>query len=208
MATSSLVSSVYKARQNLLKQLEQQNFDTKPYIGFSINEINSMIRYEQLDMELTSTSNNKKVYVKYYLDKALRPVNITDLTNSLFTIEQKLGQDDHLLIVTNNEPNDTLIRTLNDIWQKNKYYVAILTLKRLQFNILEHVLVPKHNVLTDDEVEKIKQTYNIIDNSQLPEISRFDPVALAIGLRPGQICHIKRNSKTAITADYYRICIS
>lgn len=208
MATSSLVSSVYKARQNLLKQLEQQKFDTKPYIGFSINEINSMIRYEQLDMELTSTSNNKKVYVKYYLDKALRPVNITDLTNSLFTIEQKLGQDDHLLIVTNNEPNDTLIRTLNDIWQKNKYYVAILTLKRLQFNILEHVLVPKHNVLTDDEVEKIKKTYNIIDNSQLPEISRFDPVALAIGLRPGQICHIKRNSKTAITADYYRICIS
>jgi DNA-directed RNA polymerase subunit H (RpoH/RPB5) len=208
MATSSLVSSVYKGRLNLLKQLEQQGFDIKPYIGFSINEVNSMIRYEQLDMELTSSLNNKKVYVKFYLDKALRPVNINDLTSSLFTIEQKLSQDDHLLIISNNEPNDTLIRTLNDIWQKNKYYVAILTLKRLQFNILEHTLVPKHKVLSDIQVAEIKSTYNILDDSQLPEISRFDPVALAIGLRPGQICHITRNSKTAISADYFRICIA
>lgn len=208
MATSSQVSTVYNARSNLLKQLEQQGFDIKPYIGFSINEVNSMLRYDQLDMELSSPSNNKKVFVKFYLEKALRPVNITDLTTSLFTVEQKLGPEDHLLIITNNDPNETLIRTLNDIWQKNKYYVAILSLKRLQFNILEHSLVPKHRVMDETEVEKIKTIYNIVDNSFFPEISRFDPVALAIGIRPGQICHILRNSKTAITADYFRICIA
>jgi DNA-directed RNA polymerase subunit H (RpoH/RPB5) len=49
--------------------------------------------------------------------------------------------------------------------------------------------------------------YNIINKGQFPDISRFDPVARVIGLRPGQLCHIVRPSKTAIEANYYRICV-
>jgi DNA-directed RNA polymerase subunit H (RpoH/RPB5) len=49
--------------------------------------------------------------------------------------------------------------------------------------------------------------YNIVDKNQFPDISRFDPVAQVIGLRPGQVCHILRPSKTAILTDYYRVCI-
>ena len=63
-----------------------------------------------------------------------------------------------------------------------------------------------HKILNDEEVDTFKKTYNITDNKQLPEISRYDPVAIAIGMRPGQICKIIRPSKTAITTDYYRIC--
>ena len=51
------------------------------------------------------------------------------------------------------------------------------------------------------------QKYNITELSQMPDISRFDPVARAICLRPGQVCHIIRPSKTAIEADYFRVCI-
>jgi DNA-directed RNA polymerase subunit H (RpoH/RPB5) len=49
--------------------------------------------------------------------------------------------------------------------------------------------------------------FNIKDRTLFPEISRFDPVAQVIGLRPGQVCHILRASKTAITSDYYRVCV-
>ena len=49
--------------------------------------------------------------------------------------------------------------------------------------------------------------FNITDKIQFPDISRFDPVARAIGLRPGEVCKIIRPSKTAITTNYYRICI-
>ena len=48
--------------------------------------------------------------------------------------------------------------------------------------------------------------YNITDKVQFPNISRFDPVARAIGLRPGQVCGITRPSKTSIESNYYRIC--
>ena len=41
----------------------------------------------------------------------------------------------------------------------------------------------------------------------MPEIGRFDPVAQAIGLRPGELCEIIRSSPTAITTKYYRFCL-
>ena len=61
--------------------------------------------------------------------------------------------------------------------------------------------------MLDSEVEIMMKRYNIISKTQLPDISRFDPVARVIGLRPGQVCHIIRPSKTAIEANYYRVCI-
>ena len=68
-------------------------------------------------------------------------------------------------------------------------------------------MVTKHSVLPESKVNEIMKKYNITDKIQFPDISRFDPVARAIGLRPGQLCHIVRPSKTSIKADYYRICV-
>ena len=75
----------------------------------------------------------------------------------------------------------------------------------LQYNVLEHELVPKHEVVVDKE--KVFRTFNIKNDQHVPEISRFDPVALAIGLRPTQLCKIYRKSRTAIESEYYRICV-
>ena len=61
--------------------------------------------------------------------------------------------------------------------------------------------------MSESEVKEVIKRYNIMDKSQFPDISRFDPVARAIGLRPGDVCHISRPSKTAIEANYYRICV-
>ena len=55
--------------------------------------------------------------------------------------------------------------------------------------------------------KKIEKKYYVTDNKQFPEISRFDPVAQAGGLRPNQLVEITRSSPTAITTKYYRLCI-
>ena len=56
------------------------------------------------------------------------------------------------------------------------------------------------------KVKILKKTYRMKSLNDLPEISRFDPVALAIGMKPEQICEIIRPSKTSVTSKYYRIC--
>jgi DNA-directed RNA polymerase subunit H len=99
-----------------------------------------------------------------------------------------------------------LANTVKHIWESEKIFIILQPLKRLQFNILTHILVPPHRVLSESEKIDIKKRYNIIDDSHFPDISRFDPVAQAIGIRPGEVCEIIRPSKTAISAPYYRIC--
>jgi DNA-directed RNA polymerase subunit H (RpoH/RPB5) len=68
--------------------------------------------------------------------------------------------------------------------------------------------VPEHIVMSAEEAAAVKQKYNIHDDSQIPDISRFSPVSQVIGLRPGELCRIYRPSKTAIKAEFYRICFN
>jgi DNA-directed RNA polymerase subunit H len=223
--TSSLISQIYKSRNVILELIEKQGYNIYEYKGFSINEVNTMKINNQLDMILeknietdtsetktseTKTSETKtkrKIYIRYYLAKALRPNNLQEMIDDLFNVEEILSKDDTLFIIVKDEVNETLVNTVKHIWETDKIFIVIQPLKRLQFNILDHILVPSHRVLSTDESIKIKNRYNVINDSQLPDISRFDPVAQAIGIRPGEICEIIRPSKTAISAPYYRICI-
>lgn len=198
---------IYKSRKNLLDILETHGYEITEYNEFSINEVHIMTKNKQLDMLLENSNKTKKVYIKYNLGKTLRPANLYELIDDLFHIEEVLTPSDNLIIIAGDEPNETIIRTLNHIWEKDKIFITILNIKRLQFNILKHDWVPKHTILTAEEVDQLKQTYNIINDSHLPTISRYDPVALCIGIRPGEICRIDRSSKTAIITNYYRICV-
>ena len=111
------------------------------------------------------------------------------------------------MIITKDEPNETLVNAVKHIWEQDGIFLVIQSIKRLQFYILDHILVPPHRILTDEESEQVKMKYNVTGNTQLPEISRFDPVALAVCVKPGQICEIIRPSKTAIQSKYYRVCV-
>jgi DNA-directed RNA polymerase subunit H len=206
--TSSLISQVYKSRNVILDLMEKQGYTITDYNGFSVNEVNTMKLNNQLDMLLEKSENDKvkKIYIRYYLAKALRPTNLQEMIDDLFNVEEILTKDDTLLIVVKDEINDTLENVLKHIWETDKIFIILQPLKRLQFNILDHVLVPSHRVLTTEETIQIKKKYNIINDEQFPIITRFDPAAQAIGIRPGEVCEIIRPSKTAISAPYYRIC--
>ena len=211
--TSSLISSIYKSRTILLELMGMQGYNISDYEGFSVNEVNTMKVNNQLDMILekyvedVDLKRKPKIYIRYYLAKSLRPQNLQEMIDDLFNVEEILSKYDTLFIVVKDEVNETLINAIKHIWEQDKIFIVIQNLKRLQFNILKHVLVPPHRVLSNSEVLKVKTRYNIMSDSQFPDISRFDPVAQAIGIRPGQVCEIIRPSKTAISAPYYRICM-
>ena len=211
--TSSLMSSIYKSRTIILDLMNSQGYYTNDYEGFSVNEVNTMKVNNQLDMILEKSvedldiKRKPKIYIRYYLAKTLRPPNLQEMIDDLFNIEEVLSKYDTLFIVVKDEVNETLINTLKHIWEQDKIFIVIQNLKRLQFNILKHAIVPPHRVLSIAEVIVVKRRYNIMDDTQFPDISRFDPVAQAIGIRPGQVCEIIRSSKTAISAPYYRICM-
>ena len=206
MAQSGYVVQITKSRDNILAQLEKRGYDVENYKGASVAQVHVMFQNTQLDMLVTNPDTGKKAYVKYHLGKSLRSNNIMDMIDDLFTLDSVLNKDDDLIVIARDLSNDSMKKSLREIWSKMKYLVTVIGLKQLQFNILEHDLVPPHRVLTSEETSDVKKRYNIIDDSQLPDISRFSPVSLAIGIRPGEVCEIIRPSRTAITAPFYRIC--
>jgi DNA-directed RNA polymerase subunit H len=208
--SSVLISQIYQSRKIILELMDKQNFDVSGYANFSISEVNAMKLNNQLDMLLESKSDSaegKKIYIRYYLAKTIRPTNLNEMIDDLFTLSETLKKNDTLYIILKDNVNETLINELKHIWERDGIFIVMESIKNLQFNILNHELVPEHTLMNNYEIEEVMKRYNVIDKSLFPDISRFDPVARAICLRPGQMCHIKRPSKTAITADYYRICI-
>lgn len=210
--TSNLTSEIYKSRQVVLELMNKQGYNINDHKDFSINEINTLKANNQLDMFLTQndedvdTHRKRKIYIRYYLAKPLRPANLRELIDDLFNTEQVLTTDDILYIVVKDEVNDTLLSNLKHIWETDNILVIIQPIKRLQFNILEHILVPPYRILSKKEEADIRTQYNIMSDAQFPDLSRFDPIAKAICVRPGQVCEIIRPSKTAIYSKYYRLC--
>ena len=212
-STSSLISSIYTSRKVILDLMKKQNYDIKDYDKFSINEVNSMDQSKQLDMLLEKaekdpkTNRYNKIYIRYFLGKSIRPQNVDDMIEDLYHLEEVLTKEDILYIIVKDDMNETLMNMMKHIWEQDGLFIVIQSIKRLQFNILEHALVPPHTIMTEEEVADIKKKYNIADNTQFPDISRFDPVAQVICIRPGQVCKIVRPSKTSITTNYYRVCV-
>lgn len=207
-SSNNRILKLYKSRQTILELLDAQDFDVSQYEQFSIAEIDAMYQKKQLDLQFNHKTNNTKVYVKYYLDsKQIKPNTLDQIIEDLFEIENILTKNDTLVIITDEQPNDTIINKIKYLFDKDGIFVVIHNIKRLQFNVLKHELVPPCKILTPEELEDLKNTYNIKDLSQLPEISRFDPQSLAMCIRPGQVCHLSRNSVTSVEANYYRVCV-
>ena len=204
MNNNTYIISILNSRTNLLNILEERKYNINNYKNIGINEIGILLEQDQLDMMCENNTN--KIYVKYYINKILKPQNVYNIIEDLFYLENILKKNDDLMIVVKDEPNETLIQTIKDIWMNENIYISLISIKRLQFNILEHSLVPKHTILTKIEEEEFKKKYNILDKSQIPTISYFDPVSLILCIRPDNIVKIERYSRTSINSLYYRIC--
>ncbi len=72
--------------------------------------------------------------------------------------------------------------------------------------ILSHELVPKHEIITEEEVNSLIKEYGITVD-QLPKIRSDDPIVKIIGAKKGQVLKITRNSPTAGEYYYYRVVI-
>ena len=206
MTQSGFVNQIAKSRSNMLDILKSRGFDVSAYEFQSVSHVHIMSQTDQLDMLLSNQSTGKKIYVKYHLGKTLRPNNILDFVDDLYTIDNVLKRDDDLVVIGREISNDSMEKCLSQLWSQHKYLINVFGLKSLQFNILQHTQVPPHKVLSREDSDAIKKKYNITHDSQLPDISRFSPVAQAIGIRPGELCEIIRPSKTAISVKFYRIC--
>jgi len=74
------------------------------------------------------------------------------------------------------------------------------------FDLFEHKLVPKHEILPEEEKNELLARYKV-QAYQLPQISSLDPTVKAIGAKAGDILRIIRKSPTAGEHIAYRYVV-
>jgi DNA-directed RNA polymerase subunit H len=73
--------------------------------------------------------------------------------------------------------------------------------------VSNHVLVPKHELCTEEEKKQILAKYKA-QPFQMPRITAQDPAIRHLGVKVGDLIKITRRSETAGEAIFYRIVSS
>ncbi len=148
---------------------------------------------------------------------ALQPKQqrITDMKKKVEATSSAVGPDHDPIIVVSLNLTDTnmasLIRSISAAWIAGggrKPLFQHFRVHELAYNITRHRLVPKHEVVKDAaEVSAILQTHSIKSKTQMPAISRNDPMSKYLGARPGEIVRIVRPSRQTIWTTVYRVVV-
>ena len=100
--------------------------------------VDAMYKNNQLDMLLTNPKNKRKIYIKYYLKaKQIKKQDLDEIIEDLYLIEDVLNKYDTLMIITEDEPNDTIISKIKYLYEHDEIFIVVHNIKRLQFNILK-----------------------------------------------------------------------
>ena len=70
----------------------------------------------------------------------------------------------------------------------------------------DHIYVPKHQIITKKEAEEVLETHHC-KPTDLPLFFANDPAIISLGVKPGDMIKITRNSATAGESFYYRYVV-
>ena len=70
----------------------------------------------------------------------------------------------------------------------------------------DHIYIPKHEIMTKQQAESILEKYHC-KATDLPLIFADDPAIIGLGVKPGDMIKITRESATAGESFYYRYVV-
>ena len=152
------------------------------------------------DNRLSIEHNSKKTYAYLLIDTKIGINNIKHIRSDAEENNVK-----HVILIYSNNITSHAKQQL-DTMVHDGYSIEIFKDKELYFNITKHELVPKHELLTDEEKINLLKSLNVKSNN-LPFIKQTDPVAKYMGLKKGNVVKIYRTSEISESSIYYRICV-
>lgn len=205
---------LYRSRRTLLRILADRGYTTKPYENFGPDEIEAMViagpQALRMDLERPkpADSNITKCRVLYNLTKLK-----SRLSGFLYSLTDKEKGDESvdptntevivMLAAPEGEPVvDMYHSAAYEQYSTKGLRISFFRIANLVIHPSEHVLVPKHEKLAEEDIPFPKA-----ERHKLPFI-RFheDMQARILGLVPRDIVKITRPSPSSGIYTMYRIC--
>jgi DNA-directed RNA polymerase subunit H (RpoH/RPB5) len=208
---------LFHCRKTLLRILEAKGYNTAPFSKFGPFEIGAMAAagYAAFRMDLERTAEAAGAdtgLMKCRVDFAPHIKNrLAGYMNTLTDSESNADAVDPAttaLIVITLDPVVEAFHTIAATYLSTmKLHVSFFQAQTLVNNPLEHVLVPKHELMPPAQHAEFLKGIKTLSKSALP-IIRFheDIIARIMGLVPGDIVKITRPSPSAGEYISYRVC--
>ena len=197
------------SRKFILEMLEKRNYDISEYKSQGSDELKILFQTNSLDIVIHKNNDpNKIAIVKYLVTKPKIKITslekeIGELLNSDLLINKPF-EDYEIIILLKDKKSDSLQKVMDKCISRG-IFIQLFWIKNLMYNPMEHRIVPKHEIISNDEYMEVVKKFNI-QNNGIPIIYMNDPIAQYLGMRIGQVCKITRNSETSGTYITYRIC--
>mmetsp|Transcript_34416 Transcript_34416/g.67278 ORF Transcript_34416/g.67278 Transcript_34416/m.67278 type:complete len:217 (-) Transcript_34416:1093-1743(-) len=207
------ILSLFKVRRTILQMLRDRS-----YVVFETQEDLEMPRFlfEQKfvknfqvirsDLEINRSkwlSDNTRILVVFIEgEKEKSTIGVKSIRGFCERIKQEGFQNSIIILhgkLTSHAKQ--AINSINALDDKIEYFSE----SELIINITEHNLVPKHEIITEEEAKSLFKRYSIKEN-QLPRINKKDPIARYFGLQKNKIMKIIRSSETSGRYVTYRRC--
>tara|TARA_Y100000389_G_scaffold192789_1_gene220677 strand:- start:1075 stop:1638 length:564 start_codon:yes stop_codon:yes gene_type:complete len=185
-----VTNNVVKTFITIKEMLSDRNIEIDNLDSISDKELTMMSK----KFNIFSLDVSKNFKIIYYLNNKFK---INDL-------KKFIEDNDKIIIIFKEKINNLNVKNLKEL---NVIGLETFTIKELLFNISKHELVPKHEIIQDDEIKEMMEMYQIKQKSQLPIILRTDPMAKYLDVKSGDIVKVTRISPSAGETIVYRYCV-
>ncbi len=201
-----------KTRCILTEMLEYRGYDVS-----NISPFTTFTGTDKLDKLSINLSKNGKELIQVHYEVESTRTNHKKLTKRIEDIISKLespekSKDLTIIFLVRDGMTPSVKEAIRLLSEKYGVFIQIFPIRNLMYNCTKHKSVPQHIRITKTEYEVYLQDFldslHIESLENLPKIFDTDPVAMFIGLRPGEMCKIIRPSMSAGEHIVYRYCVS
>lgn len=210
------IDTIYRSRMTLLDILAARGYIVDKYRKFSPVEAEAASNsYESLSFKLTKEDPTKMCEVRYKnyssgkIMSAFEDIDAETDTENLEIIVMMTNQISEKCHQVAFKEYMKLKEDLNENGEKvkRKLRVSFFNIESIVINPLTHVLVPKHEIVPEDQHKELMDSLYVTSKTKFPEIKfHLDPIARCIGAVPGDIVKITRPSASSGVSIMYRVC--
>jgi DNA-directed RNA polymerases I, II, and III subunit RPABC1 len=204
--TMSLLDKIYKSRKTVIELMEDRGVNMDKFKEYTINEVELMVSNmpkANKDISPVDITLDKGI-IKYILTPKIRVTNLMSLTNQIL---EDYSEGDTIIFIIRDKitSEDSIDEFFRNIYIKEKIFVQFFHLDTLTFNVTNHSLVPRHEILSKEETNELIKSLYITDIKKLPKINASDPISKYYGIKRGEVFRITRPSETSGISYYYRV---